>query len=378
MTHRMGQLATCPRAPGSRQLRFAAWRTLRHAHATACGAAHAALRGMRVRCGKPGALTALPACRAAPQGGCRYHSGPPVFHDGGKEWSCCHARSHDFGLFMSLPGCARQRPGAALRGCRLTLRCAAAPRRRLRSCTVGRHTQEKPPKPAASASARGPAPTPLPRPMSGAPAAVAPTRAACLRCRQGFFCADHPAEATPAPPPPPPAVRASPGGGQLQRNGAVSSAHALVRRTQPPKPPADPDAVQTCRNKGCGNKARAGSPGSALRLRARLADSARPAALQFKERDNSDEACRFHPGPPIFHERQKGWACCNKARRAWRGGDVRSAHELHARAASCRPPQVVYDFDEFLSIPTCAAGRHCADPEGAGAGYARLGAGAGK
>ena len=44
------------------------------------------------------------------QGGCRYHSGPPVFHDGGKEWSCCRARSHDFGLFMSLPGCARVHP----------------------------------------------------------------------------------------------------------------------------------------------------------------------------------------------------------------------------------------------------------------------------
>lgn len=32
-------------------------------------------------------------------------------------------------------------------------------------------------------------------------------------------------------------------------------------------------------------------------------------------------ACTFHPGPPIFHERQKGWSCCNK---------------------------ICYDFDEFM------------------------------
>jgi hypothetical protein len=36
--------------------------------------------------------------------------------------------------------------------------------------------------------------------------------------------------------------------------------------------------------------------------------------VQFTERANADDACRFHPGPPIFHERQKGWQCCNKAR----------------------------------------------------------------
>eukprot|EP00959_Pyramimonas_sp_CCMP1952_P011623 244031-Pyramimonas_sp.AAC.1 len=28
----------------------------------------------------------------------------PVFHDGVKEWSCCKAKSHDFGLFMDIKG----------------------------------------------------------------------------------------------------------------------------------------------------------------------------------------------------------------------------------------------------------------------------------
>jgi hypothetical protein len=39
-----------------------------------------------------------------PEGSCHYHSGPPLFHDGGKEWSCCKQRSHDFSLFLSIPG----------------------------------------------------------------------------------------------------------------------------------------------------------------------------------------------------------------------------------------------------------------------------------
>ena len=62
-----------------------------------------------------------PTDEGNPEGCCRHHAGPPVFHDGTKSWSCCGAKSHDFGEFMSLPGCA-----------------------------VGRHTQKKPPTPAPS------------------------------------------------------------------------------------------------------------------------------------------------------------------------------------------------------------------------------------
>jgi len=28
----------------------------------------------------------------------------PIFHDGTKEWSCCKKRSHDFSLFLEIPG----------------------------------------------------------------------------------------------------------------------------------------------------------------------------------------------------------------------------------------------------------------------------------
>ncbi|KAH8675318.1 HSP20-like chaperone [Xylariales sp. PMI_506] len=44
-----------------------------------------------------------------------------------------------------------------------------------------------------------------------------------------------------------------------------------------------------------------------------------------------DEVCTYHPGPPVFHEGQKGWKCCK--------------------------PRVL-TFDEFLSIPPCTQGKH--------------------
>ncbi|RVX71705.1 hypothetical protein B0A52_03889 [Exophiala mesophila] len=44
-----------------------------------------------------------------------------------------------------------------------------------------------------------------------------------------------------------------------------------------------------------------------------------------------EEECVYHPGPPEFHEGQKGWTCCK--------------------------PRVL-TFDEFLAIPPCTTGKH--------------------
>ncbi|EPS35327.1 hypothetical protein H072_11307 [Dactylellina haptotyla CBS 200.50] len=44
-----------------------------------------------------------------------------------------------------------------------------------------------------------------------------------------------------------------------------------------------------------------------------------------------DEDCLYHPGPPVFHEGQKGWKCCK--------------------------PRVL-TFDEFLTITPCTTGKH--------------------
>ncbi|KAL4924432.1 chord-domain-containing protein [Aspergillus undulatus] len=44
-----------------------------------------------------------------------------------------------------------------------------------------------------------------------------------------------------------------------------------------------------------------------------------------------DEPCLYHPGPPVFHEGQKGWNCCK--------------------------PRVL-TFEEFMDIPPCTTGKH--------------------
>ncbi|GAP86256.1 putative cord and cs domain-containing protein [Rosellinia necatrix] len=50
-----------------------------------------------------------------------------------------------------------------------------------------------------------------------------------------------------------------------------------------------------------------------------------------KQYSDPDEACKYHPGPPVFHEGQKGWKCCK--------------------------PRVL-TFDEFLELPPCTEGKH--------------------
>ena len=52
---------------------------------------------------------------------------------------------------------------------------------------------------------------------------------------------------------------------------------------------------------------------------------------KYTEESNSDTACNFHEGKPIFHDVKKGWTCCNK---------------------------LVYDWDEFTKLVGCSSGRH--------------------
>lgn len=53
---------------------------------------------------------------------------------------------------------------------------------------------------------------------------------------------------------------------------------------------------------------------------------------KFNVNDARDpNECKYHVCPPVFHDGKKGYDCCN----------------VH-----------VYDFDDFLRIPTCAVGTH--------------------
>uniref|UniRef100_A0A2P2JLH6 Uncharacterized protein MANES_06G139000 n=1 Tax=Rhizophora mucronata TaxID=61149 RepID=A0A2P2JLH6_RHIMU len=190
-----------------------------------------------------------------PEGSCQYHDSGPIFHDGMKEWSCCKKRSHDFSLFLEIPG-----------------------------CKMGKHTTEKPVLAKASKS-----PKVQVIPSTSAPVTSSSSKESCSRCKQGFFCSDH--------------------GSQSKEVASAKGNADIPVPCPPPKKIVDINEPQTCRNKSCGKT--------------------------FKEKDNHETACSYHPGPAVFHDRMKGWKCC----------------DIHVK-----------EFDEFMSIPPCTTGWHSADP----------------
>ncbi|KAG0556904.1 hypothetical protein KC19_11G087600 [Ceratodon purpureus] len=165
----------------------------------------------------------------------------------------------------------------------------------LPGCTKGKHSCEKPVAKAA--------PRPNAKPVQMAKTGIpAQDFAACGRCRQGFFCSEHGALK-------PTAVTAKPSPSPEQV--PVSQSAESVKKSAPVKV-MDINAEQVCKRKGCGNS--------------------------FTEKDNHETACCYHPGPAVFHDRLRGWKCC----------------DVHVK-----------EFDEFLEIPPCTKGWHDANPEDA-------------
>ncbi|XP_010555630.1 PREDICTED: cysteine and histidine-rich domain-containing protein RAR1 [Tarenaya hassleriana] len=192
-----------------------------------------------------------------PEGSCQFHDSGPIFHDGMKEWSCCKKRSHDFSLFLEIPG-----------------------------CKTGKHTTEKP-------VIAKPAPKqPVAIPHSS-PGVNSTTKESCSRCRQGFFCSDHGSQTGPKP----------------QKAAMTPREEENAEPELAVKKKVGMNEPQVCKNKGCGKT--------------------------FKEIENHETACSYHPGPAIFHDRSRGWKCC----------------EVYVK-----------EFEEFMEIPPCSKGWHNADP----------------
>ena len=56
----------------------------------------------------------------------------------------------------------------------------------------------------------------------------------------------------------------------------------------------------------------------------------------FDPDDNPEGGCHHHVSPPFFHDCNKGWTCC--------------------------PKKSAMDWEDFQKLPTCAVGRHSAEP----------------
>ncbi|GAB2294074.1 Putative methionine--tRNA ligase, cytoplasmic protein rar1 [Dionaea muscipula] len=160
-------------------------------------------------------------------------------------------------------------------------------------CKSGKHTTEKPVVIKPVRSLINPIPAPVPVAASSADSS---SRDSCPRCRQGFFCSDHGSQHLKD-------LNTKPS------NSASVPAEGDVGTSAPPKKVVGINEPQICRNYCCGKT--------------------------FKEIDNHDTACSYHPGPAVFHDRLRGWECC----------------DVHVK-----------EFDEFMSIPPCATGWHNADP----------------
>jgi hypothetical protein len=51
----------------------------------------------------------------------------------------------------------------------------------------------------------------------------------------------------------------------------------------------------------------------------------------YLDKDNNDNACKYHKGQAVFHDLKKYWSCCGKD---------------------------THDWDEFMKLPACCAGWH--------------------
>ncbi|OAR00936.1 hypothetical protein LLEC1_07952, partial [Akanthomyces lecanii] len=67
---------------------------------------------------------------------------------------------------------------------------------------------------------------------------------------------------------------------------------------------------------------------------------------------DANEECKYHPGPPIFHEGQKD------SRRVADLQALRATPKLIvSKGWKCCKPRVL-TFDEFMTIPPCTIGVH--------------------
>jgi len=73
-----------------------------------------------------------------------------------------------------------------------------------------------------------------------------------------------------------------------------------------------------------------------------------------KEYTDSDEVCRYHPGPPIFHEGQKGMMLSSRS--SLQPDDMLMRDPAPLGWKCCKPR--VLTFEEFMSIEPCTEGKH--------------------
>lgn len=107
---------------------------------------------------------------------------------------------------------------------------------------------------------------------------------------------------------------------------------------QPKKKVVNINEPRVCKNKGCGKT--------------------------YKEKDNHDAACEYHPGPAVFHDRNRGvciFSLIKKFVFMYVHPDSYHQFILHLLLQWKCCDVHVKEFDEFMEIPPCTKGWHNAD-----------------
>ena len=201
---------------------------------------------------------------------CSYHAKGPVFHDTAKFWGCCpQTKAYDWDDFEKVPKC----------------------------CT-GRHVQKDVNMVAVGCISASPT---IDNVALTAAQVAAMTAAAARGGGGGAVSVESSATA--------PSV----GNGHASTSSTASGPRRKGPRefeeaTSAASAPAGQvvDGWATCRNFGCQKK--------------------------FRVEENTDTACQYHTGGPVFWDTYKYWACC--------------------------PQKKNSDFDDFVKVPGCATGKH--------------------
>lgn len=252
---------------------------------------------------------------------CQYHPGPAIFHDAKKGWQCCDRHVIEFDQFLAIEGCTRGPHREAPRVDKEALAAKQAEANKLRpKCYV--HFEGEPsftwPCYLDSYETIGALKTDFVTEYNRAQQAP-PARlpldevglwsaqrkllhdallvAHCIAKNDDVYC-----EALPQRPAAQVAASAPPSAPVQDAASPASAASDAV---------LDPDQERRCLNVSCG--------------------------ASYRERDNSDSACRHHLSLPYFHDGSQGYACCKR----------------------------VMSFDEFELIQPCQIGRHCDVPHAA-------------
>jgi len=118
-----------------------------------------------------------------------------------------------------------------------------------------------------------------------------------------------------------------------QNPDAVSAASSAAKTvSQRPRARRREDGALYCINKGC--------------------------SAWFQAAEDTERACTFHPGQPIFHDASKRWGWCVVPSYVFEPSLTAPPYRALPPPLALSCGKTAYEFDAFVKLPGCKTGRH--------------------